>query len=149
MQSLPLETVWMKLQVLFSCKTYLWKCSLKNVNASLFLKIKKTYCMRPNYCTEPLGFSKLLRKFVIKYVSTIYLKKKKKKKKKKHQQRTKKKKKKKKHQQRTYLMMLKWCFQVCVYIFSDFLYKSILWVLIWIASTCWCNSDGYPQHMSI
>ena len=32
---------------------------------------------------------------------------------------------------------------------SDFilLYKSMLWVLIWIASTSWGNSNEYPQHM--
>ena len=33
--------------------------------------------------------------------------------------------------------------------FSDFVIKSMLWVLIGIASTSRCNSNGHLQHMPL
>ena len=32
-----------------------------------------------------------------------------------------------------------------VYFSSTSLYRHMLWVPIWIASICWCNSNEYPQ----
>ena len=60
------------------------------------------YRIRPNYHTVRLGFSKLLQKLVIKYVSTYT-------------------KGTLKSQRKTYLMMPMWFF------FSDFLYKRIIY----------------------
>ena len=36
-----------------------------------------------------------------------------------------------------------------VYFFFTSLYRHMLWVLIWIASTCWCISNEYPQYMCL
>ena len=53
------------------------------------MKLKRNYCIRPNYVTMSLGFSKLLGKLVVKYmypsIRRLHLK---------------------KDQQRTYVMML-------------------------------------------
>ena len=71
-----------------------------------FLVSSKMYHIQTNFRTVRFGFSKLLGKFVVKYVSTfteVTLK--------------------KKDQQRMYLMKLMQLFCVCV--FCDFLYKSI------------------------
>ena len=36
-----------------------------------------------------------------------------------------------------------------VYFLSTSLWRHMLWVLIWTVSTCWCNSNEYPQHMHL
>ena len=48
----------------------------------------------------------------------------------------------KKDQKRTYLMMT-------MRFFLTFFKRHMLWVLIWIASTCRCNSNEYPQYMPL
>ena len=86
------------------------------------------YRIRPNYHSLHLGFSKLLGKLVVKYVST-------------YTKGTLKKKKKKRDQKKICLMML-------MRFFSYFLYKSICWGthLNYIDKS---NSNGYPQHMPL
>ena len=76
-----------------------------------------------------LGFSKILRKLVVSMylpILRVHLKKKKKKSA-------------KDSTNDAYAM-----FSVVYFWFS--LEKHIFWVLIWIALTSQCNSDGYPQH---
>ena len=70
-------------------------------------EMRNKYHIQPNYHTVRLGFSKLLRKLVVKYVSTYTRSNLK-----------------KKDQQRTNLMVLMRCF-FFVFFFSDFLDKSI------------------------
>ena len=94
------------------------------------------YCVFwPYYRTMRLGFAKSLGKIVAKYVS-IYTK-----------GTLKKKKKKKIDQQKTSVMMLMRCF--CIFFFWFSSLQHMLWVLIWIASTSWCKSNGYLQHMPL
>ena len=57
-----------ELKVFISCfSEEFLHCQKSNIS------IKKNnysnYCIRPNYCTERLGFSKLLETLVVKYVS--------------------------------------------------------------------------------
>ena len=67
----PVELCWSL------CHTYVLKCENKhqqNESCHPCLEIKQSekwnYCIRPNYRTMRLGFSKLLGKLVVKYVST-------------------------------------------------------------------------------
>ena len=86
----------------------------------------KYYHIRPNNRTVHLCFSKLLETLscgkICTYLLRIHCK---------------------KDQERTYLKMIMWCF------FRFSLLRHMLWVLIWIASTCRCNSNEFPQHMSL
>ena len=78
----------------------------KNHDEELLISIQTVH-IQPNYRTVRLGFSKILGKFVVKYVPTYT----------KGALWKKKKKKKKKDQHWTYQMMIMQCFCVCLFNF--------------------------------
>ena len=85
-----------------------------------------TCCIQPNYCIVLLGFQKILGKLVVKYKKVCL-----------------------KTRSINDVSNGVYAMFLCFFFFLFSLWKHMLWVLIWIASTSWCNSNEYPQHMHI
>ena len=110
----------------------IWPFAVCICPKTCFRMVQPKYRIQPNYRTVCLGFQKCWENLwwnMYLPILKVHFKKKKK-------------------LWRTYQIKLMRCFSM-LFVFLIFIIKHMLWVLIWIASTSRCNSNGYPQYMPL